>query len=218
MLAASIGAITLVQLLFNSLLTFWPSDWAWGPRYLMLLAPLLTLPLGMNPWASSFYRYAARGIVVLGLVVQFFGISVEHHRFFYERRLPPFFWYVTPEVYWHESQWWSRPRELVSVLTEPLPQPPVAFRPGPYAASLPTYCIFGSSHPATSDRWMRQFVVFYLPRPWPFWIPALPESLRPVNPIRMSAFCAGLGCLGGLLLGLGLHRRKPAPTASGSAR
>jgi hypothetical protein len=207
MLAASIGTIGLVQLLFNSSLTFWSSDWAWGPRYLMLLAPLLTLPLGIEPWKSNWHRYAARGIVALGLVVQLFGISVEHHRFFYERKLPAFFWYLTPELYWRESQWWSRPGELLSVLTEPLPEPPVAFRPGPYAASLPTYCIFGS-YPPSSDRWMRQFAVFYLPRPWPFWIPALPPSLQPVDPVRASTFCGGLGCLGALLLLLGLRQRE----------
>jgi hypothetical protein len=206
LLSLSIGSVALVQLLFNSCLTFWSSDWAWGPRYLMLLAPLLTLPLGMNGWRPGWRRSVTISVSALGLLVQLFGISVEHHRFFYERKLPAYFWYGSPEVYWHESQWSARPAELLSVLTEPFPEPPVAFRPGPYASKWPTYCIFGT-HPTVSDVWMRKFAVFYLPRPWPLWIPALPESLRPVNPVRMSLACLALGGLGALCAGVGLRRR-----------
>ena len=206
MLSLSIGCVALVQLLFSSCLTFWASDWAWGPRYLMLLAPLLTLPLGINGWVPGWRRSVAVGVASLGLVVQLFGVSVEHHRFFCERKLPAYFWYSNPEIYWRESQWWARPGELLSVLTEPFPEPPVAFRPGPYASKWPTYTIFGT-YPPTSDVWMRRFAIFYLPRPWPFWIPALPEALRPVDPVRMSLACFGLGCLGAICAGIGLRRR-----------
>jgi hypothetical protein len=124
--------------------------------------------------------------------------------------LPAYYWYESPEVYWQESQWLARPAELLSVLTEPFPEPPVAFRPGPYASKWPTYCIFGT-YPPVSDVWMRKFAVFYLPRPWPLWIPALPASLRPVDPLRMSLACFALGCFGALCAGVGLRglRRRP---------
>jgi hypothetical protein len=208
MLSAALGSVTLVQLAFSSCLTFWSSDWAWGPRYLMLLAPMLTLPLGMNDWASGLRRRVTVLVASFGLVVQLLGISVEHHRFFFERRLSAFFWYWRPEILWHESQWLARPAEALSVFTEALPESPVAFRPGPYAATLPTYCIFGG-HPPTSNVWMRRFAVFYLPRPWPFWVPALPDALRPVDPLRASAMCLAIGCAGLLLLGLGWRGRRP---------
>jgi hypothetical protein len=209
MLSAALGSVALVQLAFSSCLTFWSSDWAWGPRYLMMLAPLLTLPLGFGRWASGFRRRVTVLVASLGLAVQLLGISVEHHRFFFERRLSAFFWYRKPEVLWHESQWFARPGELLSVLTEGFPQPPTAFRPGPYSAALPTYCIFGG-HPPTSDVWMRRFAIFYLPRPWPFWVPALPDQLRPVHPLRASVVCLALGGAGMLLLAFGLRGRRTA--------
>jgi hypothetical protein len=205
LLSLSIVSVALVQLLFNSCLTFWSSDWAWGPRYLMLLSPLLTLPLGMNGWTPGWRRSVTIGVAALGLIVQLFAISVDHQRFFFERKLPAYFWYGTPEVYWQESQWAARPAELLSVVTEPFPEPPVAFRPGPYASKWPTYCIFGT-YPPISDVWMRKFAVFYLPRPWPLWISALPESLRPVDPMRMSLACFALGCLGAFCAGIGFRR------------
>jgi hypothetical protein len=204
MLTLSIVLIAATQLTFTSCLTFWGSDWAWGPRYLFTLAPLLTLPLGFASIAGIAEKRILLLAISLGFVVQLLGIGAEHHRFFFEHRLSDFFWYFQPETYWQESQLFSRPSEIVSILTEPVPTAATLFRPGPYAALWPTYCIFGGPS-GSSDIWMRMFSVFYLPRPWPLWMPTLSEALQPVSPLAAALVFLALGGIGSLLVALGLR-------------
>ena len=52
------------------------------------------------------------------------------------------------------------------------------FAPNP--AHSATYAIFGPPSPRfTSHQWMREYAVFYLPRPWPLWMRTLPADQTP---------------------------------------
>jgi hypothetical protein len=84
-----------VVLLYSRLL-FWAGDYAWGPRYLVFLVPLLLLPAAvliedLLAWealpsrAARWWRRLALAsatmLVVLGIVVQVLGVSFiwDHH-------------------------------------------------------------------------------------------------------------------------------------------
>jgi hypothetical protein len=177
----------------------------------MTLAPFLTLFVGVHP-LGRWQRRAIGVLVGLGLVVQVLGVSVDHQRFFAQRSYRAFFWYETPNVYWQDSQLFARPGELYSVLFEPFPAPPVAFRPGPYADTLPTYCMFG----IRADSWMRDYAAFHLPRPWPLWVPALPSAIRPVDPTVTTNVCLLFACLGAFFLLAGM-RSPSEPVGRGRA-
>jgi hypothetical protein len=150
-------------------------------------------------------RAAARAglvaVIALGVCVQVLAISVDHHRFFFDRSLPRFFWYTHPYTYFHESALLARPAELETTIIDGVPREAEAFRPGPYSARL-TYAVFGGwSHPELSPpRWMRLYRVFWLPRPWPLWMRTIPPAERPVDmPAALSAIAvamlAGVGML-----------------------
>lgn len=202
MLTWSIVATVTTQLIFISCLTFWGSDWAWGSRYIMFLAPLLMLPCSLADTTQR-QRTMAVGVISVGFVVQALGVSVDHQRFFFENRLSAYFWYTDQAAYFQFSQLLSRPAELISILFD-IQMPAVAFRPGPYP-QWPTYAVFGGP-PASSDIWMRVYSVFYLPRPWPLWVFHVEESLRPVGAIGALAICLLLGATGTLLVGIGLKK------------
>jgi len=206
LLCLAVVATTVVQLAVASSLTFWGSDWAWGPRYLMLLAPLLTIPLGLFGFTQGFGKWILFALVPIAIGVQLMGILVDQHPFFFERNLSAYFWYYAPETYWHESQLFARPAEIARIFTQPFPLPPIAFRPGPYQEIWPTYCIFGG-RPFESHLWMQRFAVFYLPRPWPLWIGFVPAWQKPVSSVLMLGASLSVGCAGLLGLGLGLRRR-----------
>jgi hypothetical protein len=207
-LALTVVVAGLIQLMFVSSLRFFGSDWAWGPRYLVV-----TLPL----WALAFpFVRAARlrpavqtGIVVWGLVVQLLGISIDHQRFFFERALPDFFWASDPWCYFKNSALLARPTEIVVSLRDGVPATARWFAPSPYLDSV-TYAISGNRRRHISPVWMRQFKVFYLPRPWPLWMLTLPPDRRPVNPLPLAVGTLGLGLLGAALIRSGLRAVEPA--------
>ena len=205
--APAIGLATiagsLVLLAFLSNILFFGGDWCWGPRYLVVLLPLWALSFPFVP-TTRFYRWFMATIICLGFVVQLLGLSVDHQRFFFERNLPPLFWADAPGFYLRESALFARPAEMLS-LRNAVPETANQFNPSPYPESV-TYSIFGGTirPDIPLSTWMRQYQVFYRPRPWIFWMRHVDQEHRPVRMDfwiigLMIAACAGLA---GLLAGL----------------
>lgn len=79
---------TGVTLLFFSPLYWWHGDWAWGPRYLLPLVPLMVLslaPLVRSAVRGTRLRRAFALLLVLAVVVNTLGMTVNF--FFYLRAL-----------------------------------------------------------------------------------------------------------------------------------
>jgi hypothetical protein len=222
-LATTIVAVSLTHLLVVAQVAFFGGDWCWGPRYLLVLAPLWALA---GPFAATrARRIVVAVLVVLGVSIQVMAISLDHHRFFYERNLAPHFWAEDPWFYFRSSQLLARPGELAATWLSGVPTEAVAFSPTPWREV--TYSPFGPRRPAQSSEWVRRFAVFYLPRPWPLWFHALDPAQRPVAAWPWLALCGASIILGGGLvlrtLGHGragaamAHRAQPSETAALSA-
>lgn len=216
-LARAVLAATLGHLALISSLAFYGGDWAWGPRYLVVLLPLWALPM---PYAlPRLRRRTIAGVVAAGVLVQGLALSLDHQRYFFERNLHPWFWAYDPWFYFRQggSQLLARPVELVATIREGVPPEVSRFGSGPRASST-TYCLFGPDRleRTRSSLWMRSFAVFYLPRPWPLWMRGVPASSRPFSPAAAGGLAAAAGGLGLALViaGLGRGRREaPGPTA-----
>jgi hypothetical protein len=172
--------VTVVHLWFVGSLSFFGSDWSWGPRYLGVLLPLW-IPPAAAWWdlarKAATRRFAA-ALIIASVAVQLLGVSVDHQRYFFERSLGEHFWADDPWFYFKHSALLARPSELRDiVLTDPPPEAR-GFRPGPLPESV-TYCIFGSRVPSSGSQWMRRYQVFYRPRPWPLWTRTLAGGLEP---------------------------------------
>jgi len=191
-LVAAIAAVSIIHVMIVVQVAFFGGDWCWGPRYLLILIPLWALTL---PFAAARVR---REVVVLlvaaGVVVQLMAVTVDHQRFFFERNLPPTFWADAPWFYFRDSQLVARAREIAVTLRDGMPREAASFTPSPGREA--TYSPFGPAAPAMGARWMRQFKVFYLPRPWPFWVSEVPAERRPVAVVPgalLAAVSLGMG-------------------------
>ncbi|MBI2220797.1 MAG: hypothetical protein HYU53_06275 [Acidobacteria bacterium] len=192
-LALATLTASLAHLALVSSLSFFAGDWCWGPRYFVPILPLLALGLPMFQVRARSDRVLLPVLVAAGLAVQVMAISVDHHRFFYERGLPAFFWDGNPQFYFRESALLNRPGEILEAIRHGVPPEADAFRPGPYPDLL-TYAVFGGwtagepmefTGPTAffwpAREWMRRFQVFWLPRPWPLWMSNVPRGERPIN-------------------------------------
>jgi hypothetical protein len=181
-LGFAVAASSLAYLALMSVLSFYGGDWCWGPRYFVVILPLLALAFPFTTFSRPSERVVSRSLIAAGLVVQLLAISVDHHRFFYERSLPRFFWYSDRAFYFRHSSLFARPMEIWESLHEGVPAEADAFRPGPYSNRL-TYAVFGGwAHTdVRPPQWMRYYRVFWLPRPWPLWLATVPKPERPVN-------------------------------------
>jgi hypothetical protein len=197
-LALTVVTVSAVHLVFVSSLRFFGSDWAWGPRYLVPLLPLWALAFPFVE-ATTMRRSIVRMVVVLGLLVQVMGVSVDCQRFFFERALPDHFWINDPWFYFRESALLARPGEIAVSLRDGVPGAARSFAPNPYPKAL-TYTIFGNARRELSPVWMRQFRVFYLPRPWPLWMRFVPPDRRPVRWGPVVLGMLGVGLLGATLV------------------
>ncbi len=204
-LALAIVAAATIMLIFYSLFRFVGGDWCWGPRYLLGVLPLSALAYPFVAATSRWRKRAVIGIACAGLAVQVLAISVEHHRFFFERGIQTLFW-EDPSAYFRHSALFARPKELVSLADGP----PASARwfttvrvPG-----YTTYSVLGPPPALPRERtpeWTRQFQVFYLPRPWPLWMWTLDAAQRPVNvPVALAALLAA-GIAGVLQIREGLR-------------
>jgi hypothetical protein len=203
-LGVAIVAPGMMIVLFISGIAFAGGDWCWGPRYLVVLLPLLALGCPFVCMKGRFRRALVVTIIGLGLMVQVLALSVENQRFFFARGLDDFFWAEDSWFYFRHSALVARAREFVSLKDGPPPEAK-AFNPPPNPEWC-TYAILGPPRPRSqAPQWMRQFKVFYLPRPWPIWIWRVEPDLRPIN---VSAWIAGLfaiALMGATLAHKGLH-------------
>ncbi len=129
--AVVVGCVVFIG--FLSFLTFFNGDPAWGPRYLTPLFALLWLfaPAG----AAVLRPLPVRALLVLGVVVQLLGLSVDPHRLFLARNLPSAFYHNLPGGPWlyfdaNVSQLVNRPR-LIGEILQSNGEQEVAFTPGP---------------------------------------------------------------------------------------
>lgn len=205
--AIAIFAIVASHFAIISCVSFFGGDWAWGPRYLVVTLPLtcIAFPFARLP------RMAVGGIIAIGVVVQLLAVSVDHQRWFFANRLDDHFW-VRPSIYFEKSQLLERPSELATVLATTGTVGPRHFAPNPYRS--PTYTTFGND-PRRRDEapeWMKQFALFWLPRPWPLWMPRVTNM--PID-YGLALIVTLLGLVGGAgLLGAGLRASRPSPSSS----
>jgi hypothetical protein len=156
-------------------------DWCWGPRFLTILLPLWALAFPFVP-ALSVRREVVVAIVGAGLLVQAMALSVETQRFFFEKGLNDYFWAEDPWAYFKHSALFARADETLSLADGP-PATAQFFSSTP-ALDWYTYAILGP--PAQVPRnlsplWMRNFKIYYLPRPWPLWMSRIDPALRPID-------------------------------------
>ena len=204
--AAVIGTV-LIHFLMISTLSFYGGDWCWGPRYFVATLPMLALDFPFATANATAVRRTAYGaIIALSFVVQLLGVSLDHHRFFYARSLPAFFWATNGTFYFHESALLARPGEILDSIRDGVPDEVIAFRPGPNPDQL-TYAVFGgwNGRGTTFHQWMRRYSVFWLPRPWPLWMRTIPSDRHPVNLRVGLILLAALGLGGAAAIGAGLR-------------
>ena len=205
-LARAIAATLLTHFALIATLSFYGGDWCWGPRYFATVLPLAALGF---PFARLRGPLRALGVAAIaaGIVVQLLALSLDHHRFFYARSLPRFFWYADRSFYFHESALFARPGEIAESLREGVPSVAEAFRPGPYPELL-TYAVFGMwGRPGlTPPAWMRGYSVFWLPRPWPLWMRTLPRERLPVDPDVALGGLLAAALLGGAAVVAGVRQ------------
>lgn len=203
-LGCTIVATSVILVLFISTIAFAGGDWCWGPRYLVPLLPLWALAMPFVPM-TRFRRWLLPAIISAGLAVQVLGVSMENQRFFFERGLADFFWADDPWFYFKHSALSARVDEVIS-LRKGVPETARFFNPGPYL-SLTTYTILGPPPPSPrrlANLWMRWFKVFYMPKPWPIWMPTIPPERRPINLEGWLGGALGTGLLGLALICRGL--------------
>jgi hypothetical protein len=160
-----IVAVAGIHLLLVSSLAFPGGDWCWGPRYLVVTLPLLGLLLPYG--AKAFPRAPLGALAAISIAVQLLGLSLDHHRFYYERNLAPHFWAKDPMFHFRESQLIARPGELLD------PSNPQSFTR--FSSGHPEYLTYSPFGPPAhlvpeSSTWVRHFAVYYFPRPWPLWL------------------------------------------------
>jgi hypothetical protein len=214
-LALAVLSTSLAHFALVSSLSFFAGDWCWGPRYFVPVLPLLALGFPFVRRGEGSDRFMVPAIVAAGVLVQLLAISVDHHRFFYERSLPPFFWDGNADFYFRESALLDRPGELMESLTRGVPSEAQTFRPGPYPHLL-TYAVFGGwgrGRPLQlppdmffwpAKEWMRRYQVFWLLRPWPLWMAKVAHGERPIHITGAISVLLAIGLSGGLAIRYGL--------------
>lgn len=193
----AIVGVSTILLLFISCIAFKGGDWCWGPRYLVVVLPLWALAFPFVSLNSKARWNLAVAILGLGFVVQGLALSMENQRFFFERGLNDFFWAEDPWFYFKHSALFARFGEVIS-LKNGVPPTAQSFNMIPIPGCS-TYAILGPPPKTPRRLWMRQFKIFYLPRPWPIWMWWVKPDLRPIN---LEAWLGGL--VGVILLGAAL--------------
>lgn len=183
--ATAVASVT--QLAFISCLSFFGSDWAWGPRYLGPVLLLWVLPAALWVPRVRLTRRIRVAIVAAGLSVQLLALSVDNHRFFFEHRLRAYFWYTDPWFYFRHSALFERPGEIWRAVDEARTSEAKEFAPVPYRG-LVTYMTIGNADRERAPEWMLGFRSFCLPRPWPLWMSAIDGRARPIS------LAAGISC------------------------
>ncbi len=85
--AASFILIIMSYLLFLSKNIYWHGDWAWGPRYLLVITPYFLIPiaaiLDSDAWKTRvLIRKGVYVLIGISLIIQLLAISVNHNKYF----------------------------------------------------------------------------------------------------------------------------------------
>jgi len=212
----AIAAASAILVLFISCISFAGGDWCWGPRYLVVLLPLWALAFPFALRERRLRRNLVVAIVGLGLAVQVLALSMENQRFFFERGLNDFFWAEDPWFYCKHSALVARVGEVIS-LKDGLPPTAQMFNSVPIP-DWSTYSILGPPRKmrrSLAPQWMRQFKIYYLPRPWPIWAWWVKPDLRPVNLEAWIGGVCGLGLLGIALVVQGFRKSSGSRVTQG---
>jgi hypothetical protein len=82
-------AVWIVYIVPHALWWGWAGDWAWGPRFLLVITPYIILPIGMffETWAErSRVTKALAGILILfSFLMQFLGVSIHPYSYILAR-------------------------------------------------------------------------------------------------------------------------------------
>jgi 4-amino-4-deoxy-L-arabinose transferase-like glycosyltransferase len=86
-LGISFILIMLSYLLFLSKYVIWHGDWAWGPRYLLVIMPFLIIPIAAlfesDIWVKKNLLKATIGsIIVVSFIIQLAAISIDFNKYF----------------------------------------------------------------------------------------------------------------------------------------
>jgi len=86
-LGISFILIIISYLLFLSKNMYWHGDWAWGPRYILVLIPFFIIPIAelfdSEAWQKrSFRRLALYSIFIVSFVIQIAAVSVDFQKYF----------------------------------------------------------------------------------------------------------------------------------------
>jgi hypothetical protein len=210
-LAYAILTASLMLISMLSYISFVGGDWCWGPRYLVVLLPLWALPLPFVFTGRMIRRNLVVALVGTGLFVQVLALGVENQRFFFDRGLEDTFYLDDPWVYFKHSALFARVAETVSLQAGP----PLSAQ---FFNSVPiprwsTYCILGPPGRiprSLAPEWMRSFKIYYLPRPWPFWMWSIKPVLRPINIGKWITGLAGVLLVGIAFVCCGFRKRVTA--------
>jgi hypothetical protein len=197
---------------------YFKGDPGWGPRYFTPIFGVLWLfaPAG----AAVLRPRLVRMLLVLSLLVQFLGLTVDPHRLYVERGLPSAFGVAKPWLYFVPAiaHLPNRPREIWTILTSDERAP--EFAPSPYPASWPealrdilalndreydpapspTFAFPVLNYPylpETGEAAVHRWHVLNSLRPWWCSMWYLSEDERPVDLARtalMLAVLAAFGC------------------------
>jgi hypothetical protein len=205
-LALGVAAGTALHFALIASLRGFTGDWCWGPRYLTVLLPLWAIPVAFLDLAPR--RRLVGALLSAGVVVQVLALSVETTRFFTEHRLEDYFWASDRWFYFKASQLIDRPGEFFSVVTEPVPPTARYFAPTIREHEY-TGATMRAWSPANGPLAMQLFRVYYVPRPWPFWMQHVPAERLPFAPTPTALALVALGTLGALVV----HRTIRTSTA-----
>jgi hypothetical protein len=80
--------IIISYLLFLSRNIYWHGDWAWGPRYLLVITPYFLIPIAeifeFRIWKNKkFLRVLVYLIFVMSIVIQIAAVSVDYRKYFF---------------------------------------------------------------------------------------------------------------------------------------
>jgi hypothetical protein len=91
-LGISLIFIMVSYLLFLSKYVIWHGDWAWGPRLIFVITPLLIMPIAeiidSNTWIKKkFLRVIIYSIFTVSVIIQIAAVSVDFQKYFYDLRI-----------------------------------------------------------------------------------------------------------------------------------
>jgi hypothetical protein len=206
-IAVAILLASLLLVLFLSCICFVGGDWCWGPRYLAVLVPLWALTFPFISF-NRVRRELAVAIIGVGVLVQVMALSVDTQRFFLEKEFHDYFWAEDHWVYFKCSALFTRLGETVSLSEGPPPNAHL-FNSYPVAEwGADMFAVPRRGPRWLARTWIRDDKMFFIPRPWPLWMPYLPPRARSVNPDAWLVGLLSLAMLGTAFICRGFQKRE----------